>query len=41
VCVGPGEEEFRESKEMLHRWGARIGGLKSILEMHVLAPKRA
>lgn len=41
VCVGPGEEQFRESKEMLHRWGSKIGGLTSIMDMHVLAPKRA
>jgi hypothetical protein len=41
VCVGPGEEQFKESKEMLHRWGAKIGGLNSIMNMHILAPSRA
>jgi hypothetical protein len=38
VCAGPGEEQFREAATMLARWGARIGGLSSIMDMHVLRP---
>jgi hypothetical protein len=36
VCVGPGEEQFREAGMMLYRWGARIGGLSSLLDKHIL-----
>jgi hypothetical protein len=39
VCVGPGAEQFREAQEMLQRWGSRIGGLTSIMDMHVLSNK--
>jgi hypothetical protein len=39
VCAGPGEEQFREAKAMLHRWGARIGGLSSIMDAHILSSK--
>jgi hypothetical protein len=41
VCVGPGAEQFREAQEMLQRWGSRIGGLSSIMDMHVLSNKPA
>jgi hypothetical protein len=41
VCVGPGEEQFREAQEMLQRWGSKIGGLSSIMDMHVLSNKPA
>jgi hypothetical protein len=37
VCAGPGEEQFRESREMLHRWGSRIGGLGSIMNGNILS----
>jgi hypothetical protein len=39
MCIGPGEDQFRESMEMIARWGARIGGLSSIMNTHILAPK--
>jgi hypothetical protein len=40
VCAGPGEEQFREAGAMLQRLGARIGGLSSIMDAHVLSPSR-
>jgi hypothetical protein len=39
LCVGPGAEQFREAQEMMQRWGSRIGGLTSIMDMHVLSNK--
>jgi hypothetical protein len=39
MCIGPREEQFRESMAMMARWGARIGGLNSIMSTHILAPK--
>lgn len=41
ACAGPGEEQFREAATMLQRWGARIGGLASIMDMHALRPTPA
>lgn len=37
VCAGPGEEQFRQSREMLRRWGSRISGLGSIMDAHILS----
>jgi hypothetical protein len=37
VCAGPGEEQFREAGIMLQRWGAKIGGLPSIMDTHVFS----
>jgi hypothetical protein len=39
MCIGPGEEQFRDAMAMMARWGARIGGLSSIMKTHILAPK--
>jgi len=41
ACVGPREEHFRDAKEMLQRWGARIGGLSSIIDKLILSPRSA
>ncbi|KAF2825321.1 hypothetical protein CC86DRAFT_295060 [Ophiobolus disseminans] len=37
ICVGPKEGQSQAAREMLQRWGAKIGGLSSIMDMHMLS----